>query len=120
MLLHKEFTFDSAHYLPNYHGKCEALHGHTYRLRVTLEGEPDQEGMVRDFAEVKTIVQEKVLSKLDHTNLNDVLKNPSAENIALWIWRQLAKDLPLYEIQVCETATSSVTVRREDVSENKK
>ncbi|MBQ6981656.1 MAG: 6-carboxytetrahydropterin synthase, partial [Synergistaceae bacterium] len=49
MLLCKDFTFDAAHNLVDYHGKCERLHGHTYRLRVVLEGEPDAEGMIMDF-----------------------------------------------------------------------
>ena len=49
MLLIKEFEFDAAHYLPEYHGKCEKLHGHTYKLVVKLEGQPDAEGMVMDF-----------------------------------------------------------------------
>lgn len=46
MLLKKIFTFDAAHHLTKYHGKCERPHGHTYKLVVTLEGEPDGEDMV--------------------------------------------------------------------------
>ncbi|MBP6333296.1 MAG: 6-carboxytetrahydropterin synthase, partial [Aminivibrio sp.] len=49
MLLRKEFTFDAAHNLVEYHGKCERLHGHTYRLAVVLKGSPDREGMIADF-----------------------------------------------------------------------
>ena len=49
MLLRKEFIFDAAHNLVRYHGKCEALHGHTYRMAVVLEGVPDEEGMIMDF-----------------------------------------------------------------------
>ena len=49
----KEFTFDAAHNLVAYKGKCEALHGHTYRLRVTLEGPVREDGMVCDFVEIK-------------------------------------------------------------------
>jgi 6-pyruvoyltetrahydropterin/6-carboxytetrahydropterin synthase len=65
---------------------------------------------------VKKIVNEKVIEKLDHHLINDVIENPSAENIAVWVWRQLEKDFPnLYEIRVWETATSSVSVRREDI-----
>ncbi len=115
MLLHKEFTFEAAHYLPKYHGKCENMHGHTYKLVVTIEGEPDSEGMIRDFIEVKKLINTKVIEKLDHTTLNDTIENPSAENIATWIWQQLKQDLNLSEIRVWETATSSVTLRREDM-----
>lgn len=53
MLLKKEFTFDAAHRLERYRGKCEALHGHTYRLAVTLKGHRDDDDMVFDFTELK-------------------------------------------------------------------
>ena len=119
MLLSKDFTFDAAHNLIHYHGKCERLHGHTYRLRVTLEGQPDAEGMIMDFIELKQIVRERVLSRLDHAYLNDILPQPSAENIAVWIWNELAENVArencrLYEVSVWETASSCVTVRKDD------
>ena len=119
MLLSKDFTFDAAHNLIHYHGKCERLHGHTYRLRVTLEGQPDAEGMIMDFIELKQIVRERVLSRLDHAYLNDILPQPSAENIAVWVWNELAENVArencrLYEVSVWETASSCVTVRKDD------
>ena len=121
MLVSKDFTFDAAHNLVNYHGKCERLHGHTYRLRVVLEGSPDSEGMVMDFIELKEIVKEHVLSKLDHAYLNEIIPQPSAENIGLWIWREIAGEVlrencRLYEVSVWETATSCATVRQSDIS----
>ncbi|MFC1810969.1 6-carboxytetrahydropterin synthase QueD [Patescibacteria group bacterium] len=110
MLLTKVFTFDSAHFLPNYHGKCENMHGHTYKLEVTIEGEPNKEdGMIYDFAQLKELVNKKVVDKLDHTNLNDTIKNPSAEFIAMWIWDQLKNDLNLKQIKVFESSNSYVT-----------
>ncbi len=112
MRVSKEFTFDAAHNLVNYDGKCEALHGHTYRLRVTLEGPLQEDGMVFDFSEIKRIVDERVISVLDHAYLNDTISQPTAENIAIWIWKRL-EDLPLFEIRVWETAGSFVTVRGE-------
>jgi len=80
---------------------------------VTLEGEPDEEGMVVDFVEIKRVVGEKVLSKLDHSDLNEVLKVPSAENIAQWVWDQLdgAFEAKLYEVRVWETEGCFVVVR---------
>ncbi|PIZ71641.1 6-carboxytetrahydropterin synthase QueD [Candidatus Peregrinibacteria bacterium CG_4_10_14_0_2_um_filter_43_11] len=93
MIVGKEFTFDSAHFLPKYYGKCEKLHGHTYRLRVSVEGKIGENGLVMDFVILKKIVKEQVLDKLDHTLLNDVIDIPSCENIARWAWEQLA-DLP--------------------------
>ena len=118
MILIKEFEFDAAHYLPAYHGKCEKLHGHTYKLVVKLEGQPDAEGMIMDFLGLKRIVTEKVLSVLDHACLNDVLPQPSAEYIAMWVWAQLADELRrdnarLAAVEVWETKTSGVLYQGE-------
>ena len=120
MLLSKDFKFDAAHNLIHYHGKCEKLHGHTYRMRIVLEGQPDSEGMIIDFCEVKDIVKERVISRLDHAYLNDIIEQPSAENIALWVWHELCDVLRrdncrLYEVHVWETETSSVTLRECDI-----
>ena len=89
MLVGKEFTFDSAHFLPNYYGKCEKTHGHTYRLRVTVDGKIGENGLVIDFVILKKIVKKQVLDKLDHQLINDVIKVASCENITKWIWDQL-------------------------------
>jgi len=89
MLVTKEFDFDSAHFLPNYYGKCEHMHGHTYKLQVTVDGAVGDNGLVIDFVILKKIVQSKVLDKLDHRVINDVIEIASAENTAIWIWRQL-------------------------------
>jgi len=114
----KEFTFDAAHYLTKYHGKCENLHGHTYKLHITVEGERNAEGMILDFAVLKRIVKEHILTVLDHSNLNDSFEQPSAENITYWIWNKLKNRLKgenyhLYEITLWETPTSFVTYRGE-------
>ncbi|HMR01716.1 MAG TPA: 6-carboxytetrahydropterin synthase QueD [Candidatus Gracilibacteria bacterium] len=90
MLVTKIFTFDAAHQLTNYYGKCERVHGHTYTLEVTLEGDVHSNGMVIDFVLLKRIVKRQVLERLDHHFLNDVLENPSAERLAVWIWDQLS------------------------------
>ena len=120
MLLSKDFKFDAAHNLIHYHGKCEKLHGHTYRLRVVLEGVPDSEGMIMDFLDLKQIVNEHVLSRLDHAYINDIITQPSAENIALWIWGELEDKVKrenccLYEVHVWETETSCITLRKSDI-----
>lgn len=94
MKLIKKFTFDSAHHLPNYKGKCKQLHGHTYHLEVIVEGivNPDT-GMIVDFAYLKYIVISKALDYLDHKLLNDVIENPTAENIILWIKKMIERDI---------------------------
>ena len=123
MRVSKVFSFDSAHFLPSYHGKCETLHGHTYRLVVTVAGVPDAEGMVIDCILLNKIVQEEVLSVLDHSLLNDILPQPTAENIAKWVWHRISEKVrrdraALFEVEVWETPTSYVRVRSEDILES--
>ncbi|MFC2154055.1 6-carboxytetrahydropterin synthase QueD [Candidatus Altiarchaeota archaeon] len=102
MRLGRSFYFDSSHHLPKYKGKCEAVHGHTYRLDVVLESEIGETGMVLDFEELKEVVKENVLEELDHKELNSVLDNPTAENMAEWIWDKLEDKLPLHSIKLYE------------------
>ena len=113
MLVTKEFRFEAAHNLVHYKGKCERLHGHSYRLLVTVSGPVGKDGIVMDFEDLNRIVRERVISRLDHTYLNDFIPQSSAENIALWIWEQI-KDLPPHEIRLYETPTSFVTYRGEE------
>lgn len=92
MKIVKKFMFNSAHFLPHYKGKCKQLHGHTYFLDVILDGEinPDT-GMIMDFKDIEYIVTTKVIDRLDHKLLNDVIDNPTAENTILWIRKELSK-----------------------------
>ena len=108
-----EFTFAAAHRLPRYVGKCFNLHGHNYRFQVVLRGEPDAyTGMFVDFGEVEKTVKEQVLDKVDHTNLNDAIENPTAENLAGWLWHRLEGKLPgLSEVRLWEIPTSCVVYR---------
>lgn len=120
MFVIKEFKFDAAHYLPSYNGKCERLHGHTYKLLVKVEGYPDEEGMIMDFTLLKKVVQDKVLSLLDHSLLNDIIPNPSAELISVWVWKRLEEELAapnrkLKEVEVWETATSGCVYSGEKI-----
>jgi len=113
----KEFKFSSAHKLTKYKGKCENLHGHTYRLQVKVKGQQGDDGLVMDFVEMKKIVNEKVVDKLDHAYLNDFFENPTAETIAVWIWDELFKefggDVELEEIVLYESDGSWVVYRGE-------
>lgn len=120
MFLIRKFKFDAAHNLESYKGKCEKLHGHTYRLVVIVEGIPDSEGMIIDFVELKDIVKREVIDILDHSYINEIIKQPTAENIAIWIWQRLEEKLKrgnchLYEIQVWETEDSGVIYRGEKI-----
>jgi len=119
VLLRKEFTFDAAHNLVRYRGKCEVLHGHTYRIAVVLEGTPDEEGMIMDFADLSKIVKERVVSRLDHSYINDIIEQPTAENIAHWIWNQVETDVrrpncALSSVEVWETVANCAMLRAED------
>jgi len=113
MILTKRFRFEAAHRLPRYEGPCYHLHGHSYELHVSLEMPTDPEtGMTLDFFVLDREIKEKVLDKLDHRNINDTIDNPTAENIAVWIWDQIRARFPqLIEIKLFETPDSSVTYR---------
>ncbi|HEX67593.1 MAG TPA: 6-carboxytetrahydropterin synthase QueD [bacterium] len=111
MLVSREFLLASAHNLPSYRGKCEKIHGHTYKLRITVEGEINEEGLAFDFKKLKEIVEEKVIKILDHTYLNEIIPVPSCENIAIWVWERLKDSLPLVEVRVWESPDTFVTLR---------
>jgi 6-pyruvoyltetrahydropterin/6-carboxytetrahydropterin synthase len=89
MKLVKKFKFDSAHYLPDYDGKCSRLHGHCWKLEVEIEGPVQENGMIMDFSLLKKIVDTKIIDLLDHYTVNDIIKVPTAENIIEWIRLQL-------------------------------
>lgn len=97
------FHFASSHFLTKYHGKCENLHGHNYKLIITIEGAIKEDGMVMDFKLIRNAVNDHIIEHLDHKHLNDIIENPSAENTAIWIWEHLHKHLPLKKITIYET-----------------
>ena len=112
-----EEEFSAAHFLKHYHGKCEKLHGHNYRVRLWVRGEELGEGgMLVDFSLLKKILKE-VLAPLDHSNLNEteVFKNdPSAERIARFVFDKVKEKLgaagldssSLHAVDVFENARS--------------
>lgn len=105
----KQFEFSAAHHLTKYKGKCERPHGHNYQLEVTVAGDLNEDDLVIDFGDVKDLVHKYVLNELDHTDLNDRFDNPSCELIAQWIFVTLKRHIPVTQVQLWETATSSVT-----------
>ncbi len=114
-----EANFAAAHFLKDYHGKCENLHGHNYKVFAHIRGDSlDEGGMLLDFSQLKKALR-TVCSKLDHTNLNEMAvfkENPSAERIAKYIYDKMIEELPelnkdsknarLHRIDVFETDTS--------------
>ena len=112
MEIYKEFSFDSAHRLPNVPEghKCGRLHGHTFYVRLYLAGPiGETSGWVMDFGDVKTAFK-PILEQLDHYYLNDIegLENPTSENLARWIWQRCKPLLPLLSrVQIRETCTSA-------------
>ncbi len=113
-----ETQFSSAHQLRGYKGKCENLHGHNWRVQVTVSSDKlDDIGIVIDFHELKKITSE-VVSSLDHSFLNEVFPfteiNPSSENIAKWIFESTKKKLDedqcnISSVTVWENETASAT-----------
>ena len=111
-----EVGFEAAHRLPHVPEghKCARLHGHSFRVRVTVGGDLDPDrGWVMDFARVKAACA-PLLEALDHRYLNEVpgLENPTSEVLATWMWDRLAPSLPgLAEVEVRETCTSGCRYR---------
>lgn len=119
-----EEVFAAAHALRGYKGKCENLHGHNYRVRVTLEGERlDGIGLLVDFADVKKILH-SVIERLDHRNLNEIppfdRQNPSAENMARYFYEEVSRSLAALRpdvrvrvtcVRVWETDTATASYR---------
>ncbi|CAL9917914.1 6-carboxy-5,6,7,8-tetrahydropterin synthase [Candidatus Liberibacter solanacearum] len=113
MKITQAFTFEAAHklpYVPKTH-KCYRMHGHSYRVELVMEGDVDPKtGFVDDFFNIEKYFA-PLLEKLDHHCLNEVedLDNPTAENIAIWIWKRLFNSLPiLSSVRVYETPMSWV------------
>jgi len=110
-----ETGFASAHQLRGYKGKCERLHGHNWKVQISVTAERLNEiDLAIDFHELKKIANE-VISPLDHAFLNDIFpfteKNPSSENVAKWIYESLKKKINDDNIRV-----SSVTVWESDTA----
>ena len=81
----KKVSFDAAHYLPGYDGKCANLHGHHWVVELGVKGSLDEQtGMVVDFTVLKFFLSQ-IQANLDHHLLNDVLPNPTAENLVFYI-----------------------------------
>jgi 6-pyruvoyltetrahydropterin/6-carboxytetrahydropterin synthase len=99
MKVTQSFTFEAAHRLPRTPAthRCHRMHGHSYRVELRLVGpvHPDT-GFVIDFFDIEAAFG-PLLERLDHQCLNEIdgLENPTAENIAIWIWDRIKPDLPL-------------------------
>jgi 6-pyruvoyltetrahydropterin/6-carboxytetrahydropterin synthase len=118
-----EAEFAAAHFLSHYHGKCENLHGHNYKIRLLAKGNDlDEGGMLADFGMLKKVIR-AIASELDHTNLNDLpyfQNDPSAERIAKYIFDSAAKLFvsmnidpeKLHAVEVFETPTSMARYER--------
>jgi 6-pyruvoyltetrahydropterin/6-carboxytetrahydropterin synthase len=114
--LSKTFHFEAAHDLPTFPAdhKCRRLHGHSFRFDVIVEGDVDPaKGYLIDYGDIKAAA-EPVVRRLDHYYLNEIdgLSNPTAENLARWLFDRLQPALPqLSAIVVHETCTSACEYR---------
>jgi len=127
VMVSKEFTFDAAHHLHCYEGKCKNLHGHTYKVVFGISGYVNEIGLAIDFGDIKEIWKNEIEIYLDHRYLNETLPamNTTAENMVVWIYEKMAealtKDNRVNEYKVArvefvrlfETPTSYAEVRRE-------
>lgn len=118
----KEFEFEAAHHLLNYEGACARVHGHTYKLQVTVSGEVYTSGllqatdhMVLDFKELKKIVEDRIIRTHDHADLNELYPNPTAEVMVVKMFLDISDALPrdthLESVKLWETSTSFAEYR---------
>jgi 6-pyruvoyltetrahydropterin/6-carboxytetrahydropterin synthase len=115
-----EETFAAGHALRNYKGKCENVHGHNYRVQVTVEGEElNSIGLLVDFGDIKKLIR-AIVGRLDHQFLNDLAPfdaiNPSAENMARYFYDEITSGLEasgprIREVKIWETDITSATYR---------
>ncbi|WP_020061892.1 6-carboxytetrahydropterin synthase QueD [Bacillus sp. 123MFChir2] len=127
VMVSKEFTFDAAHHLHCYEGKCKNLHGHTYKVIFGISGYVNEIGLAIDFGDIKEIWKNEIEIYLDHRYLNETLPamNTTAENMVVWIFEKMEEALTkgarqneykgaLVEfVRLFETPTSYAEVRRE-------
>ncbi|MFP7296634.1 6-carboxytetrahydropterin synthase QueD [Neobacillus niacini] len=131
VLVSKEFTFDAAHHLHCYEGKCKNLHGHTYKVVFGISGYVDDRGLMMDFGDIKEIWKNEIEIYLDHRYLNETLPpmNTTAENIVVWIYEKMQEALAsdvnkgrllgarVEFVRLFETPTSYAEARREWMEE---
>ncbi|EEL46695.1 6-pyruvoyl tetrahydrobiopterin synthase [Bacillus cereus Rock3-42] len=127
VMVSKEFTFDAAHHLHCYEGKCKNLHGHTYKVVFGISGYVNEIGLAIDFGDIKEIWKNEIEIYLDHRYLNETLPamNTTAENMVVWIYEKMAEALTkdnraneykgarVEFVRLFETPTSYAEVRRE-------
>ncbi len=116
MIISKQFEFEAAHKLPDIecYGKCSQMHGHTYKLIIEIDGAVNQFGWVVNFKTLKAIVIDKVINILDHSYLNELIELPTAENIILWIDKQVKNDIE--SIQENIVKLKSITLYETSIS----
>jgi len=115
-----EETFAAGHSLRNYKGKCENVHGHNYRVQVTIQGpQLDSIGLLVDFVEVKRLIH-RVVDRLDHQFINELspfdVLNPSAENLAKYFYDEISRGMnaagpQVTEVKIWETDITNATYR---------
>ena len=123
MIIGKQIIFKAEHYLPGYKGPCSKPHSHDWKLEVAISGDIEpKSGMVIDFLYLEDYIREKIVSQVEHKCINDVLKyiiQPTAENLAMWAWNELKKDLELKYVKVWETEDAWALYQGEITKSNK-
>lgn len=113
--LTEKFTFEAAHRIRNKRKEYGEIHGHTHKVYVTVSGEPDPEvGWLIDQQEFRGIVS-RVVKRLDHRYLNEILDQTTAESIALYLFKEIEKNLSfnhltLDSVKVCKTTTQAEVI----------
>jgi 6-pyruvoyltetrahydropterin/6-carboxytetrahydropterin synthase len=112
MDLYVEFSFSCSHHLPLLDGPGARAHEHQYRLLVTVTGQPDPtSGTIMNFGELRRIVNDSAVAVVNHRDLNQLMENPTAENLTHFLWDRLEDKVPgLSELRLWETPEYSVSM----------
>lgn len=107
MQISKTFSFEASHVLPDHPGKCGFLHGHSYKVRIAIKGSVGENGFVMDYGTLSALIQ-PYIDALDHTHLNYVLRNPTAEIIAAFFGFVAWNSLSIFKEHSCQNIVVTV------------
>lgn len=119
----RSFSFDAAHSLPDYEGKCNRVHGHCWKVEIECTGEVQssgpKKGMIIDFHDLDEIVTDIIDTYFDHFTINNTITNPTAENIVMFILNKVQDPLwgvgvDVIRVRVNETENSFAEWRKDE------
>lgn len=116
----RKFEFEACHFLPgkDIYGECSNLHGHRYELEVIVAGEINENGWLFNFKDLKRLVEDTIISKYDHQNLNEYFEVPTAENMGAYIFQNLSEELKKHNMTLKRIKLNETSKCYVEITEN--